>query len=404
MSKKNLKVNCETCDVRGITKEILEAYKSIKINTENLINSKASTALMADYSVKINATNTFSLPEGQTVATESFNGKCRIIKNMFTAPTYLVVNGYVDIDADAFDGECQLLGITVNGVISYPDNISGSLPPITVNGASEVYPSDCTKLPATAIIDKLFALRAKATRYFSKKRVLMLDRSADIAKLVEKKIVFLTKKAYIVSSLLEDAVNLFDESVAIVEVPDKTVYLPECSEITADTLRRFGGRLLLFNDVKITGLSAEELQMLQSLYVSGTVYADEAAAAHLHTIDLSPETELVVLRGGLISDKGNFLLLKAQLDESSALMVRGCGRVELDAEITPEIIREKLTLSDCGVVICTPKQRPAVELVSTDCGAITCNEDRFDNKEENDSIESGELQDTLVINVVDYRF
>lgn len=406
MSKKTLQINCDTCDVRGITKEILDAYKGIKINTDSLINSKASMKLMADYNVDIHADNIISLPEGQTVATKAVNGSCHITKNMFSEPTYLTVNGYVDIDADAFDGAHQLLGISVNGVISYPDSMSSSLPPMSVNGVTETYPGDCVRLSTTAIIDRLFVLRARASKYFSRKRVLMLDTSADIAKLVEKKIEFLTKKAYIAGSLLEDAVNLFDESVDITEVADGTVYLPDCDAITADTLRRHGGKLLLFGDVKLTGLSAEELAMLENLYVSGTVYADEAAAERLTAIGLSSETKVFLLRGDLIADKGDFLLTKGQLAESRALIVSGCGRVELDTDITSEEIREKLTLCNCGVIICTPQQRAAVELAASGCGQITseANFVSYDNEACSVSRANDESEDIQFVSADNYRF
>ena len=99
----------------------------------------------------------------------------------------------------------------------------------------------------------------------------MLDLSADILRLAEKNTMFVTKEAYIASSLLEDAVNLFDESIKITEVPDGTVYLPDCDAITGDTLRRHGGKLLILDDVRITGLSAEELQMLESLHVADSI-------------------------------------------------------------------------------------------------------------------------------------
>lgn len=404
MSKKTLKINCETCDVRGITKEILDAYKNIRINTEWLINSKSAAALMADYNVDIRAENIMSLPDGQTIAFKSVNGKCRLTKNMFSTPTCMTVNGVVEVDKDAFEGENQLLGITVNGVISYPDTVTGSLPPMTINGLTEVYPGDCTRLPQTAVIDRLFVLRARASRYFSRKRVLMLDTSADIAKLVEKKIEFLTGKAYIAASLLEDAVSLFDESTDLVELPDGTVYLSDCTAITADTLRRHGGKLLLTDDVRITGLDPDDLAKLESLYVSGTVYADEAAAERLYAIGLSPETKLFLLRGDMIADRGDYFLSKAQLDDSRALDICNCGQVKLDADMDSDTIREKLTLRGCGMVVCTPEQRAAVELCASGCGKIVDSSTQADDADDSTASDSEEMSDTQVICAEEYRF
>lgn len=402
MSKKKLQINCEMCDVRGITREVLDAYESVRINTENLIHNAGAMALLADYNVNIHAENVISLPSGQEVANKSFNGRCHITKGMFKTPTYLVVNGRVDIDEDAFDEENQLLGIMVNGVISYPDSLGAALPPMTVNGKSVVYPAGCVRLPAAAVIDRLFALRAKAARYFAEKRVVLVDRSADIARMVEKKIVFLTKKAYIASSLLEEGIKLFDDSVDIVEVPDGTVYLPECDAVTAGVLRRHGGKLLIFGNVKLMGLREDELKQLESLHVYGTVFADEAAEERLHEIGLSAQTSVVSVKGSLIADRGEVRISAEQVNGSVSLTLSSCGTVELAPEISAEMIRQKLALYDCGMVTCMPGQLAAAESVAVGCGYISSAEEvqcRGDVVLEND-----DREDTIRIDANEYRF
>lgn len=406
MSKKKLQINCEMCDVRGVTREVLDAYESVKINAEILFHHAESMALLADYNVSINAENMISLPDGQNAANKSFNGKCHITKGMFQTPTYLVVNGCVDIDEDAFDGENHLLGITVNGVISYPDSLSGALPPMTVNGKSIIYPGGSVKLPASAVIDKLFALRAKAGKYYAEKRVVAVDRSADIARMVEKKIRFITKKAYIASSLLEDGLSLFDETVDIAEVEDGTVYLPECDAITSSVLRRCGGKLLTFGNVKLMGLHADELQQLERLYVYGTVFADMAAEERLSELALPAQTSVVPVRGDLIADRGELRISAAQLDRCDALTLSCCGTVEFDKDISAETIREKVALYDCGMVTCTPEQHTAVEGAAVACGCISSAEDGLCGKAEEDSTvpETDNRQDTIYINANEYRF
>lgn len=396
MSQKKLNINSAVCDIRKITADTLTAYKSIKINTGLLFNNESSSVLMADYDVDINAQTVISLPDSQTIANKVINGKGVITKGMFTTPTYLFVNGKAEIEADAFEGEHQLLGIVVNGIITYPDSLSNSLPPMTVNGKTEVYPADCTRLPDTTSIDKLFVLRSKASRYYSKKRILMLDLSADISRLAEKNTMFVTKEAYIASSLLEDAVTLFDESIKITEVPDGTVYLPDCDTITGDILRRHGGNLLILDDVIITGLSGEELQMLESLHVSGSIYTDEAGAARLHTLNISTDTEIVILKGDLIMQRDSFLLTAAQLEKSAALTVFYCGSVTIDDEISPEEIRNKLSLCSCGTVSCTAEQLGEVESAASDCGQIVCT-DVVSQEVDNDD-------DTIFVNTAEYRF
>ena len=54
-NKKNLKVNCGVCDVRGIKEELLAAYEKVRINCGHMITSPAAQVLLSKYAAGINA-------------------------------------------------------------------------------------------------------------------------------------------------------------------------------------------------------------------------------------------------------------------------------------------------------------------------------------------------------------
>lgn len=93
-------------------------------------------------------------------------------------------------------------------------------------------------------------------------------------------------------------------------MPDGTVYLPECDAVTAGVLRRHGGKLLIFGNVKLMGLREDELKQLESLHVYGTVFADETAEERLHEIGLSAQTSVVSVKGSLIADREKCVFLQ----------------------------------------------------------------------------------------------
>ena len=68
-NKKNLKVNCAACDVRGITEELLSAYESVKINAATIITSPAAQTLLGRAGAKLNCANTIALEENVRFST-----------------------------------------------------------------------------------------------------------------------------------------------------------------------------------------------------------------------------------------------------------------------------------------------------------------------------------------------
>ena len=162
MEKKKLIVNCASCDVRNITKNLLDAYEEIKISAATLLSSSEANELMAGYPVKIDAASVLSVPQGTVIKT--VNGRLEIHGGEIEQPTILMVNGVVEIAKDAVESLKNIVSMQVNGKVIYPSNFEGKMPPMQVNGKTMCYPFDAIRLKASAVIDKIFLLRAKASK------------------------------------------------------------------------------------------------------------------------------------------------------------------------------------------------------------------------------------------------
>ena len=73
----------------------------------------------------------------------------------------------------------------------------------------------------------------------------------------------------------------------------------------------------------------------------------------------------------VIEDRGRVTVDRALLEQAGTLEINDCGRVTIEPDVSPELIREKLLkIEDCGTVICTAEQRAAVEQASKDVGRV----------------------------------
>ena len=368
MEKKKLIVNCATCDVRNITKNLLDAYEEIKISAATLLSSSEANELMAGYPVKIDAASVLSVPQGTVIKT--VNGRLEIHGGEIEQPTILMVNGVVEIAKDAVESLKNIVSMQVNGKVIYPSNFEGKMPPMQVNGKTMCYPFDAIRLKASAVIDKIFLLRAKASKYYAEKRVLLLDKDIDLSVLDEKKTSFITKKAYIAASLLSDGIRFFDDETDIEEVPDGCTFIDDDVQLDADTIRKYGSKLLIAGNLTIAKDSKAALDQLAYVNVCGDVYVAECLAEKFQKLDARYGT-LILIKGSLIADRGMLTINKAFMEKYvDGVTIADCGVVTLTADVTPEWISEKMQIRDCGMVTCADEQKAAVEEVAEDVGMI----------------------------------
>lgn len=369
VEKKKLVVNASMCDARNVSQTTLDAYEEISINAATILVSKESKELMAGYKVNMNTAEVTEIEKDVEVMVQ--NGSYTIADNsVFSKPVALIVNGSLSIETKSQEVLDNFIFIQVNGSASYPSDIKEKLPVIKVNGSTEVYPGDATKLKNKLLIDKTFILRAKGEKYYVKNKVIILDKDLDIKALKELGTTFITRKAIIAESLLEEALPLFDERVDIKIIPDGFAYTNK--EVLNNTLvRKYGDKLYVDGDFIIELESEEALEKLTELKVEGTVYISDVLVEKFYNID--PEyNDMEIVKGTSIGEKAFFTIDQRILSKyPEGIRVYDCGVINIKDDISPAEIEVKLQFIDCGVINCNEEQKSAIESVSKDVGLIT---------------------------------
>ena len=369
MEKKKLLINAAVCDARNVSEATLEAYEEISINSAIMLVTQEAKDLMAKYNVTMNAADVVEVPKEAGVLMQ--NGRYEISDStVLSKPMVLIVNGRLDIKTRSKEVLDKIIFIQVNGSVSYPSDIKDMLPLIKVNGSTDSYPGDAIKLKNKLIMDKTFILRAKAEKYYVRNKVIISDKNLNIASLKELGTKFITKRAIIDESLLEETLPLFDEQVEINTIPDGLTYIG--SEILNDVLiRKYGDKLYVDGDLTINNESEDALDKLRELKVEGTVLINDKFIERLHNIN-SQYNDIEIIKGISIGDKAFVTIDKRKLDKNAdGIRVIDCGIVNIKDDIGPDEIEEKLEFIDCGVINCSEEQKSAVETVSKDVGMIT---------------------------------
>ena len=390
---KKLIINCGDCDARNVSEQTLSAYESIVINAGTVIVTPESKNLMHQYAVTINSGDILELEKD--VKLKSVNGSTQI-KSTDAVPgkIYLDVNGSLEIAPGTEKVLEQYVGISVNGSVYYPESMSGYLSALTVDGSTVRYPDGAVLLKHSAVIDKLFALRAREKLYWSARRMIMVDPELDGGKLTAKGVRFSTKEVILAESKVEEMLGLIDEKAEIVIVPDGTQVVLDDVELSGGILRRYGTKLYIVGDLKVPKDAGEALSALEYLNVQG----DASVTTELRDMLLEKAVQITgdvrAVRGWSVSDKMSLRISKWMLEkESDGLSVSDCMTVRLDEDIPGELILERLSIRDCMKVACTPEQEAALAAVCEDVMKIGDGDEETGAKE---------LPDTKVINAGDY--
>lgn len=390
---KKLIINCGDCDARNVSEQTLSAYESIVINAGTVIVTPESKNLMHQYAVTINSGDILELEKD--VKLKSVNGSTQI-KSTDAVPgkIYLDVNGSLEIAPGTEKVLEQYVGISVNGSVYYPESMSGYLSALTVDGSTVCYPDGAVLLKHSAVIDKLFALRAREKLYWSARRMIMVDPELDGGKLTAKGVRFSTKEVILAESKVEEMLGLIDEKAEIVIVPDGTQVVLDDVELSDGILRRYGTKLYIVGDLKVPKDAGEALSALEYLNVQG----DASVTTELRDMLLEKAVQITgdvrAVRGWSVSDKMSLRISKWMLEkESDGLSVSDCMTVRLDEDIPGELILERLSIRDCMKVACTPEQEAALAAVCEDVMKIGDGDEETGAKE---------LPDTKVINAGDY--
>ncbi len=370
---KKLMINCGTCDARNVKEETLAAYESIVINSGNILLTAQTKDLMARYGVTMNCGGVLELEKDVKIT--NVNGSAQINGAMEVPDrTYLIVNGSLTIGDDAGEVLKSYVGGSINGSVTCPESLSGYLSNFDINGSTICYPDGAIVLKHTAVIDRTFGLRAKAKLYWSRKRMVMVDPQLDGPRLAAKGASFSTKEVIIAESKVESLLELIDEKAEIIIVPDGTCVIDDDVELGEITLKKYGTKLYILGDVTVDSEEAQVLEQLEYLNICGDAAVEERLKDQLMKVITQISGEVKVIKpfkGRLIGDKISLRISKWLLEqEADGIRVSDCVKVTLDEDIPNEMILQKLSLSDCVEIKCTPEQEAAVAVVAEDVAMI----------------------------------
>lgn len=405
---KKLMINCATCDARNALEENYAHYEQITVNCAMVLTSPNARAMMNKLPFSLNCANVLELEQDVDLRTINGSSEIRHGDIVPASKYYMLVNGSLTIGPNTQEQLAQCVGMTINGSLTCPESIYSTLTGVKVNGSTTCYPDGAIILKRNAVIDKLFALRAKNSLYWSSRRMIMVDAELDVEKLKAKGVTFRTKEAIIAESKVEALVDLLDETAEIVIVPDGTTVVLDDVTLDEDILRRYGKQLYVIGDVTVPE-GADALDALTYLNVRGDAIVPQERKAKLMEVltDIAGEVKVPRPKGATVEDMPFVKVTKWMLERQPVgLTVEDCAVVKIADDIPKELITERLHIVDCAVVKCSEELEDAVAMVCTDVGQIG-------EAEGEDSMGIGEMLkktasaalgalDTKVINAADY--
>ena len=405
---KKMIVNCASCDMRTVSEETLQSYEQIVVNSALVLVTPRTKELLNRYSVMLNVADVMEVPEGDNVRLNSQNGSYELTSDGMPEAgviALLMVNGALTIGEDALEAARAYRQIRVNGSVLMPKSMAGKLNNLSVNGSIETYPDGAIRLRRNAIIDKTFLLRVRENAlYWAARRLIFTDPALDVNKLVEKNVRFSTKTTLVAESLAEKVTPLLTEDTDILVVPDGTGFVNGYAKVNKRFLKKFGTKLYVNGDLIVEADAADVLPQIEYLYVNGTAKVPADLVDAFEEIDAHYD-ELKVVRawGKIIEDNVRVKVDAALLEKyPTGVLVTDCAMVKIAKDLTPELIMERLSLSDCAKVFCTEEQEAAVSAIAEDVAMIGGMGDAMDGIADMVTGSLGLNPDLKVINAAEY--
>ena len=400
-NKKKLQINCALCDARHVSEEILSSYESVSINAATLVNSPASQELLGRHNVSANCANSIQV-EGE-VRFSYINGPLTLTAGQAVPEEKLVVvvNGPLTLEPGCEEVLRGYAGMTINGPVTCPASLAGLLGGYRINGPVRTYPDGAIPLKSTLTLDRVFHLRAKQDAlYYAFSRIVALAPGIAFDKLAEKNVRFITKKLLVAESLAEAAVPLFDEKTDIVIRPDGCAYVDDDAQLNGNLLKRYGGKLYVNGDLIVAPEAGEALDRLEYAQVNGDLLVCRSLRDRVLEMDVTYK-DLLVVGGRLIIGRNCAEVSASMLAEAEeGLSPVGCGTVQILADVTAELLREKLvSVAACGPVFCaSEEQMRVVQAAALDDVPVSVLSSHEDAEEEEED------PDTVCINAATYAF
>lgn len=369
---KKLMVNCAICDARNMQAENYTHYETITIHSATLLTSPAGKAAMSQLPVVLDCANVVEVAGDANLRT--FNGSHEIHSrdSISQSNYYLMVNGVLTIHPGTQKQLASCVGISVNGSLTCPESIYATLSNVTVNGSTTCYPDGAIVLKRNAVIDKLFALRAKHSLYWSAKRMIMVDPQLDGAALRSKGASFCAQEVILAQSKVEELVDLIEEQTQLIIVPDHTAVVLDDITLDDSTLERYGKKLYVIGDVTVPEQGGAWTG-LEYLNVQGDITVSQEHKEALLSVltEVSGEVKLARPKGAVLENKPYVKITKWMLEQQpTGLQVRDCAMVQIADDIPKQWIVERLHIVDCAIVKCSEALEDAVTMICEDVGSI----------------------------------
>lgn len=394
---KKLLINCASCDARNIREDDYAHYEAININTSALFTSPEAKAVLNRLPVSIDCAKVIELEGDVDLRTVNGRGEIRSEDAVPERKFYMLVNGVLNIGPDTHKQLAQCVGMTINGALKCPESVYASLSGVMINGSVACYPDGAIVLKRNAVIDGLFALRAKSALYWAERRMIMVDAELDAEALKSKGASFSAKEVIIARSKVEAMLGLIDERAELTIVPDGTAVVLDDITLDAAALHRHGKRLYVIGDVTVPE-NASALDELEYLNIRGDARVPEQHREKLldKLADISGEVKLARPKEASIVDKPIVKVTKWMLEQQPAgIEVIDCAVVKIADDIPKELLAERLRIEDCGVVKCGEELEDTIAMVCENVGRIGG---------ESDSVMAGlkDMMETKFINAAEY--
>lgn len=404
MNKKNFMLNCEVCDTRKMKEEDYSNYEKMMINTELVIVNGASKSILNRLPVMINQESTIEIPDDIEIVLKTVNGSYEITgSTMVQEHTLLLINGPLTIHQGTEEVLEKYEKISVNGSVRCPKSLEGYLGKLSVNGALTVYPDDCVLLDKAYVLDKYFPLRAReGGRYYAENRVIIQDRSVDLAKLAQKQVHFITKELIVPESLVEDCITVFDERADFVVVPDGMTLLYGDTVLNEQLVEKEGPDLYIYGSVRLDPeCDIEALEKgLKKLIVKGKVTLRRSQESAFRKLAADYDRLEISWEGRTLENKASIRIDKSLLESTpEGVRVRNIATIKVAEDVTPQLIMDRLSIANCAKISCSEEQESAIAAIAQNVAKIG---DMDNNELEGILTSFKDLLTTKIINAENY--
>ncbi|MDO4471092.1 MAG: hypothetical protein Q4C84_14750, partial [Bacillota bacterium] len=374
-------------------------YEKMMINTDLVIVSPSSKSILNRLPLTLNHDCTIELEDDAEIEVQAINGSYEITGTTAVHEhTLLSVNGDLHIHPGTEESLQKYERIHVNGSVTCPKSLEGYLAKLSANGSVSVYPDDCVILDDTFVVDKYFPLRAReGRRYYVKDAVIVQDKSADMEKLVQKNVQFITRQLIVPEEMAEACVELFDEKTEFTVTPAGMTLHYGDTVLNEQLIEKNGDRIYVYGNLTIPDNSNLRAlsDSITKLTVKGNVTLKKNQAEEFKKLNAEYNDLTFKWEGRLIEKKISVKVDKTLLESSpEKLLVRNTASAKIASDVTPELILERLKIENCAKVSCSEEQESTVAAVSQNVAAIV--------KESNEELSerSGGFDDLLSAKVI----